>query len=512
MSELDHPAHMRLVTRLILSHVLLATILSVAVAFTLVSLIRITSLVGKIQEQHVGDLSQKEQLHRAAWAIEVAARHGIDACERDRGAEPAVAAKVRAARDGLHAALGSRPPDASDSFYRAAQAYLGFAERALEGETCAWLLHPSSSRERLALDEELTNAWIARMHAVRVALEDKEDEARHIGTRAIATGVLLVALTWVTAAVVARRFGRGITQALSDLAQRARRVGEGDFSPLPPLQGPHEIRDLSLELDRMRSRLAELDHLKQSFVASVSHDLRSPLGRLREALSLLADGTTGPLSDRQARVVALARAACEREIRLVSALLDISRVRAGRPIKREASVSVDRVIAAALDDVAAEAADAGVTIELDAPGEVAPGNLDGPLVERALVNVLSNAISVSPRGSSVRISRHPAGDDRPGRWVEIRVRDDGPGVPPELRGRIFEPFVSATVGSFGGRGGIGLGLSIAREVIRAHGGQVVLLDEARAGATFAIRLPLDVIPDPGTRAHEDWPSPSTRLS
>ncbi|APR83331.1 Osmosensitive K+ channel histidine kinase KdpD [Minicystis rosea] len=500
---------MRLVTRLVLSHVLLATILTVAIAFTLVSLIRITALVSDIQEQSVGDLEQEERLHRAAWEIEVAARRGIMSCARDRADEPSVAASMRKARSGLVAALEAHAPDASDDVRRGAKAYLAFADRMLAGDACVGLLEASSRSDRLELDEELTNAWIARMNVVRVALDVKEGEARRIGVRAIVGGVLVAALTCISAAVVARRFGRGITLALSDLARHARRVGEGDFSPLPPLDGAPEIRALSLELDRMRSRLAELDQLKQSFVASVSHDLRSPLGRLREALGLLADGTTGPLNERQARVVALARAACEREIRLVSALLDLSRVRAGRPIKREAGVSVDRVIASAIDDVAAEATDAGVRVDVAAADELAPGSLDGPLVERAIVNILSNAISVSPRGGSVRIARRSMEEDpgAPGRWVEIVIADDGPGVSPELRGRIFEPFVSATVGSFGGRGGIGLGLSIAREMIRAHGGQVVLLDEARAGATFAIRLPLDAIPDLATMSPAAGPRP-----
>ncbi|MFT3765407.1 MAG: HAMP domain-containing sensor histidine kinase [Minicystis sp.] len=501
---------MRLVTRLVLSHVLLAAILSVALAFTLVSLVRLTALVGEIQARNVGDLVQEERLHRAAWEIEVAARHGIVACEHDRAAEPGVVTRMRAAHDGLVSALWSHAPDASDSVRRGAQAYLAFADRVLARDTCAALLDAASRSERLELDEDLTNAWIARMHAVRVALEEKDEEAQRIGLRAITAGVLLAALTCISAAVVAGRLGRGISAALSDLARHARRVGEGDFSPLPPLDATPEIRALSLDLDGMRSRLAELDQLKQSFVASVSHDLRSPLGRLREALGLLADGTTGPLNERQARVVALARAACEREIRLVSALLDISRVRAGRPIKREAGVSVDRLIAAAIEDVAAEAADAGVRVEVEAPGEIAPGSLDGPLVERALVNILSNAVSVSSRGASVRITRRSLEDLeglRSGRWVEILVADDGPGVRPELRGRIFEPFVSATVGSYGGRGGVGLGLSIAREMIRAHGGQVDLLDEPRSGATFAIRLPLDAIPDPGLVPHPGAPAP-----
>src|SRR5690349_20747858 len=105
----------------------------------------------------------------------------------------------------------------------------------------------------------------------------------------------------------------------------------------------------------MRADLAELDALKQGFLASVSHEMRTPLGKIREALSLLADGTAGTLADRQRSVVDIARRACETEIRLVTTLLDLSRLRAGTLLRIDPRQRLDDALREA---VAAETSEA----------------------------------------------------------------------------------------------------------------------------------------------------------
>src|SRR6185436_9762695 len=118
-----------------------------------------------------------------------------------------------------------------------------------------------------------------------------------------------------------------------------------------------------------------------------------------------------------------------------------------------------------------EAERRGVNIEVEMPGEAPSSALDGPMVERAIANILRNAVSVSAKGQTVYVDRAvlDAGPGkRPGAWARIRVRDHGPGISEEMRATLFKPFVTASVREHPERVGIGLGLALAREVAQAH--------------------------------------------
>ncbi|KYF60708.1 hypothetical protein BE04_43485 [Sorangium cellulosum] len=256
----------------------------------------------------------------------------------------------------------------------------------------------------------------------------------------------------------------------------------------------------------MRRRLAEIETLKQGFLASVSHELRTPLTKIREAISLLEDGVGGgALSERQTRILHIARVACEREIRMVTTLLDLSRLSAGSPIRLQDGSSIDDLIRSAVRDEEAEARERGVSIEVETPGDVPPCSLDVALVERAVANLVRNAASVSKPGQRVLVRRELAEDTRggrPGRRVTISVTDQGPGVPGEIRQSLFEEFKTQPVANSPKRVGIGLGLALSRKIARAHGGDLELDDHAAsadagagqdaraAGATFRLWLPL----------------------
>jgi two-component system sensor histidine kinase GlrK len=486
------PKPQRLVTLLLTSHTVLALILAGALGLALAALGEIHGLMGAVREQQLGALSETEELHRAGWAIEVAARHAIEACERG-AADTEVAATIEAPLHALRDTMRRFGPRADRRVLAAVARYERFAAAVVARDTCAALRSPDTRRERLRLDEDLTDVWIDRLFELHHAIYQHEEQARRTSDQAIATGAALVLLALLAAALLTRWIARGVTGPLADLARAARRVGRGDFSPIAPARGPVEVVDLSLELDRMRAHLAELDALKQGFVASVSHELRTPLTKLREALALLGDGAAGPLTERQRSVLGIARGACEQEIHLVTTLLDLSRLRAGGPLKLETGQSLDDAVCEAMMAERAEAERRGVAIELSLVGTVPLADLDGPLIERAVANLVRNAVSVAPAGTRVLVTREVLAqgpDGTRGPWGRVRVRDEGPGVPAEARAHLFEPFATHRVPGRPGRVGTGLGLALAREVARAHGGDVQLADEPGPGATFDLWLPL----------------------
>jgi two-component system, NtrC family, sensor histidine kinase GlrK len=475
---------MRLVNRLILSHAMLAVVLVAALGVMLATLSDIHSQVREVRERDLATIDEEEEIHRAAWAIEVTARHSGDACEQGVP-ELEVEKAFLAPKTNLENKIRDKGASASRAIRETAQRYVTLAEDLIRGDTCKQLNEPALRHQRLRLDETMTDAWIARLYELHGSLGRKEDAIVRSGKRAITIGSLIGLFSIVAAMVVAAQVARGVTDPLARLATEAHRVGKGDFSPIPDVGGPLEVVELTRDLDRMRAHLAELDVLKQSFLASVSHELRTPLGKIREALALLGDGTAGTLSERQKSVVAIASRSCETEIRLVSTLLDLSRLRAGTLLQRRPKSSFDDALREAVALERTDGTPRHVSINLEALGSAPNGDLDVPLVERAIANLIRNAVSVSPEGATVEVERVLEGD-----VARVRVRDHGPGIPEEIRETIFEPFASKEVPGRRGGVGIGLGLAFAREVIRAHNGDIVLSDPTPGNTTFELWMPL----------------------
>jgi two-component system sensor histidine kinase GlrK len=291
-----------------------------------------------------------------------------------------------------------------------------------------------------------------------------------------------------------------VARPLARIASDATRLGHGDFRPIAPVEGPAEVAELADDLERMRHALAALDSLKEGFVASVSHELRTPLAKIREALALLDDGAAGELNARQSSLVAIARRACESQIQLVTNLLDLSRLRAGSVVKMHAEGALEDVVREAVTAETEDAASRKVTLELVAESGPSVRAMDATLLERAVANLVRNAAQASPSGGVVRVrttvldrapseiaARAAAGSQ----WLQVSVEDDGPGVPEEARAALFQPFNTAPSGVGVRKVGVGLGLALAREVARAHGGDAVHVErgDAQRGARFELWIP-----------------------
>ena len=495
---------MRLFTRLLISHWIPPLVLTFALGLALTALLRVGVVLSTLNASELETLRDEGALHRAAWGLDVEMRHAVSSCRRgDPPSEVrrAVSSKVGALRSVLHEA-----PRLPAPMREVVQGYLSAATEALAGDPCE-TLHESALRMRVTqLDERLTELWVERLSELHRAVNEKESDARQIAVNAAWMGIPLALLSFVLAMWMARQMAQVLEEPLATLAQAAQRVGRGDFdTPARVVGGPPEILALAKDLDRMRTELQQLDTLKQGFLASVSHELRTPLSKIREGLALLHDGALGPLDERQLRVVQIARAACEREIVMVTTLLDLSRLRAGSPVRMSAGTSIDAVVNAAVEGERLEAQQRGVLIELDLQRDSGSCLLDPALMERAIANLVRNAVAVSARGQAVRVESvilgSPAGSDTApasnsdSRIVRIRVSDDGPGVPAEIRSKLFDAFVTRPVPRSGKSFGSGIGLALAREVARAHGGDLSLRDAISdthgPGAIFELWVPFE---------------------
>ncbi len=229
------------------------------------------------------------------------------------------------------------------------------------------------------------------------------------------------------------------------------------------------------------TRLRHLDELKGNFVHTVAHELRTPLTSLGMALHLALDErVSGPLEPRLLDLLTAARDDTRRLRTLVEDLLDLSRLQAGRTAE-VALVPPAELLAEVVDTVRTQADARGATVATEVDDGLAALSVDRTRMRVALVNLATNAIRHSPTGGRVILRAHRV----EGR-LRLEVDDDGPGVPRADRERIFEPFVR---GEGETSEGAGLGLYIAREVVRAHGGHLGVERSPTRGARFWIELP-----------------------
>jgi signal transduction histidine kinase len=231
---------------------------------------------------------------------------------------------------------------------------------------------------------------------------------------------------------------------------------------------------------RQQTRLLREATQRVSFVNRVSHELRSPLTNIRLYAELLA-GRLAQADDKTRRQLAVIAGESTRLGRLIGNVLDFARQQRGELRVRPAAAEVDAEIRRVLESFAPALADKGLVLEteLDAPGEVA---LDRDALEQILANLLSNVEKYVPDGGRVRIVSR-----RRGEQTRIEVADDGPGIPRRWAQRVFEPFFRLSDRLSDGVTGTGLGLGIARELARKHGGELRLLPSDR-GAHFALSL------------------------
>jgi len=270
-------------------------------------------------------------------------------------------------------------------------------------------------------------------------------------------------LSVLLALLVVQLLARGMTAPLREMAAAARRMATGDTAVRVTTGSRDEVGELAVAFNRMAADLAVVDAQRRRLVADVSHELRTPLTALQALLENLADGVTQP--DPAALETAVAQT--RRLGRLVAQLLDLSRLEAGEVPLHRAPVP----LAAFLDAAVREAGTARRHVRLAA--EVRPADLavdaDPERLAQVLANLLDNATRHSPAGSRVEVLACPHGDG-----VRLEVRDDGPGIAPADRERVFERFARTDAARAGA--GSGLGLSIVRWVVDLHGGRVVVSD------------------------------------
>ena len=292
----------------------------------------------------------------------------------------------------------------------------------------------------------------------------------------------MTTLTAILIALVSSQFlAHGITRPLREMTAAATRMARGDYTSRVRASSHDEVGQLAEAFNRMATDLAAADRQRRELIANVSHELRTPITALHAVLENLVDGVSQP----DPKTLETALAQTERLGRLVSELLELSSIEAGAtPLDRE-----EFDIAPLFETVVAEAevTTASLGRGIHFHSTVAPGTAtvfaDRARLHQVLLNLLDNAARHGPAGGEVRLHACITGSD-----LVIEVEDDGPGIPPAQRERIFDRF---TRGGATSGGGTGLGLAIARWVIDLHRGSIAVTDP---GSRIRVVLPATAPP------------------
>jgi two-component system sensor histidine kinase BaeS len=282
-----------------------------------------------------------------------------------------------------------------------------------------------------------------------------------------------------------------LRRPLEELVAAAGRLAGGDRSARVEVGGLSETATLGAAFNNMAEELEieagrrdELDRLKDEFVLTASHELRSPLTSVQgfaELLMLDADS----LTPRQRETVEIILDNCRHLVRLLNDLLDLARSDAGRLTIRPQPTAVAPLVEDAVRTMRAqtEAGNQSLTEAIE-PG-LPPIDVEPDRIRQILVNLLTNAHEYSPEGASIAVTARAAGTE-----VEIAVSDDGPGIPKEQLDRIFERFTRGEAGLTQRVGGTGLGLAISKSLVELHGGSIEAESALGEGSSFRFRVPI----------------------
>ena len=274
-----------------------------------------------------------------------------------------------------------------------------------------------------------------------------------------------------------------ITRPIRQVDAAIRRLGTGQFRVPVAVSGPEDLEQLGERLEWMRRQLLELEEQKNRFLRHVSHELKTPLTALREGANLLAEGAVGKLTPQQAEITEILRHNSVVLQKLIEDLLSFGASQFRKVMVDLEPVEIRRVVERVAADQALAARARGLSFDTEIEDVMLAA--DPEKLRVVLDNLVSNAVKFSPERERVRIVARLDGEA-----LELDVIDQGQGIPPAERARIFDPFYQGAQVGAGPVRGTGIGLSVVKEYVFAHGGSVEVLD-SRRGAHFRVRLPLE---------------------
>lgn len=290
-------------------------------------------------------------------------------------------------------------------------------------------------------------------------------------------GILAVVIALISTLVLSRR----IIKPIQALTVAATRLGKGDFSYRVKTSDKGEIGQLASTFNLMAVDLQRNEKLRRNMVADAAHELRTPLTNIRGYLEAMSDGVV-PASP---ETISSLSEEAELLSRIVNDLQELSLAEAGELKLMRQPEEMGQLIRSAVTAMQGQAVAKGLSINFDLEKSLPLCDVDAQRISEVLHNLLNNAITHTPKGGEVKVTARHTGSQ-----VEISVIDTGEGIPAEEIGNIFERFYRVDKSRARATGGSGLGLTIARRLVEAHGGQISVESQEGKGSKFTFTVPV----------------------
>ena len=358
------------------------------------------------------------------------------------------------------------------------------------GLTTALTPQSSWQQEKTGLSDQITTG-INELIRFREAMATRKTVVARDQAVVATTMVGWLSLGGIVVAVLGAYFhARGVSRPLQKVAEELLRVGQGEFHAALDVQAPQEVSTLVQAFNLMAARLEELDGMKADFLAHISHELRTPLTGIQEGTALLLEQIPGPLTTDQQEILEVVRSHSARLAGRISSILDLAKMEAGMLEYVPGPSDLRAMLERSVKVVQLVAQKKRLHLEVVCPLPLPLLYCDAGRIQEVLENLVSNAVKFTPTGGIISISA-VLQRDRTGRcWVEIQVCDTGKGIPAEDVERIFDKFYQSFYHRQEHQQGTGLGLTIARHIVEAHGGKIWAESRVGEGTTFVFTLPV----------------------
>ena len=297
-------------------------------------------------------------------------------------------------------------------------------------------------------------------------------------------GVFCLLLAFLLTALVSLVTSRKMTEPLMDMNRAAKEIAGGNFEKRVEIKSDDEMGQLAESFNHMAESLENIEKSRRAFIANVSHDLRSPLTSIQGFLTAMLDGTIPP--EKQERYLRIVLEESQRLSRLAEGIVDMSRAQDSKIVLEETDFDLNEIIRENCAVLEPQMEEKGMRIEVSFAAKETMVHADQDKISRVLHNLMNNAVKFSKEDSIIEVETTFSGKNK----ILVSVKDHGAGISEEDQKYIFDRFYKADVTRNEDKTGAGLGLSIVREFIQAHGETVAVKSKLGEGSTFLFTLKL----------------------
>jgi len=332
--------------------------------------------------------------------------------------------------------------------------------------------------------DKLVKQIINKLEKISNIIKNDIDKKLKLSEKISSLASYIAALITIAAIIIAIFFAfynsRTINRPLLSLILGTRMIAKGRFEEQIDISSPPEIKELAEAFNLMSVRLKKNDDLKSDFISSVSHDLRTPLAVIREAVSLHIENNPSESNDKGHKLLEIISEECERLIQSVNKILYLSRIDAGMMEYNLDKHSLKQLIERAIFNISPILEKKSITLALNINDNLPPVKVDDSKFGQLLDNIFGNAIKFTPDSGRITVTATERKDD----FIEVSISDTGCGISEDQIAKIFDKFITLH------NNGTGLGLYLAKRIIESHGGKIWASNNFQKGSTFSFTLPI----------------------